>query len=981
MKRNWNPPELERTWSVSREELALVMEYRPIRRLAVVVMQKFLQYTGRFPRQHREVAQQVVTFIASQLSVSPVIFPDYKLDSRSADGDRNEIRARLGWRGPKQEDADELAAWLRRNAFVDEISTERLEEAALTWLRDRKIEQMAEGHLRRLVAGAVRAHEAKLYERIANALSKQARESIDGLLVTRSGPPESPLDSDLVDLNDLKADAGRLGVESILREIAKLRRINEVGLEEGVFANVPPKAFESLRRRVATDHASRLRERSRVTRWAQLAVYCWARRRAVIDGLVELLIQIIHKISKRAEARVEAELLADFKRVRGKVPILAKLVRVSLDRPSGVIRDEIYPEVGLDTLRALAAEFRFSGHSYREMVRTNVLSSYSKHFRRILPLILDNLTFRTSNPKCQPVIDALEFLRTQRGQQTRFFPPHVSPPQEGVIPPKWEDALIEQDTTGRDRIVRITYEIGVLQSLRDGLRSKTIWVEGADRYRNPDEDLPQDFDIKTNAYYELLSLPRDPDNFIDSVRRRMTDGLLRLDCGMRNNRDVRILERKQNEGHISVTPLTPQEEPENLSALKDEISRRWPHTNLLDVLKETELRLDLSDLFETAASMERIPRLVLRRRLLLCLYALGTNTGLRRVLNADESESYGELNYTKKRFIDKTALRNAISRVADATFSIRRAEIWGEGTTACGSDSKKFGSWDQNLMTEWHIRYGGRGVMIYWHVDRKSVCIYSQLKRCSSSEVAAMMEGVLRHCTSMQVEKNYVDSHGQSEVGFAFSELLRFNLMPRLKAIHAQMLHVVEAGDVKRYSNLRQILTRPIQWDVIRNQYNEMVRYTTALRLGSADSESILRRFTRTGIQHPTYAALCELGKAVKTAFLCDYLHSEPLRREIHEGLNVVENWNSTNSFIFFGKGGEVATNRIEEQEISLLSLHLLQLSLVYVNTLMIQNVLREQAWWRRMGHRELRALTPLIYSHVNPYGRFDLDLNHRLAI
>jgi TnpA family transposase len=67
-------------------------------------------------------------------------------------------------------------------------------------------------------------------------------------------------------------------------------------------------------------------------------------------------------------------------------------------------------------------------------------------------------------------------------------------------------------------------------------------------------------------------------------------------------------------------------------------------------------------------------------------------------------------------------------------------------------------------MTEWHIRYGGRGVMIYWHVEKKSACIYSQLKTCSSSEVAAMIEGLLRHCTDMKVEKNYVDTHGQSEV-------------------------------------------------------------------------------------------------------------------------------------------------------------------------------------------------------------------------
>jgi acyl-CoA synthetase (AMP-forming)/AMP-acid ligase II len=44
--------------------------------------------------------------------------------------------------------------------------------------------------------------------------------------------------------------------------------------------------------------------------------------------------------------------------------------------------------------------------------------------------------------------------------------------------------------------------------------------------------------------------------------------------------------------------------------------------------------------------------------------------------------------------------------------------------------------------------------MIYWHVGRKNVCIYSQLKSCSSSEVAAMIEGLLRHCTDAEIESN-----------------------------------------------------------------------------------------------------------------------------------------------------------------------------------------------------------------------------------
>jgi hypothetical protein len=71
---------------------------------------------------------------------------------------------------------------------------------------------------------------------------------------------------------------------------------------------------------------------------------------------------------------------------------------------------------------------------------------------------------------------------------------------------------------------------------------------------------------------------------------------------------------------------------------------------------------------------------------------------------------------------------------------------------------------------------------------------------------------------------------------------------------------------------LQPILTRAINWDLIRQQYDQMVKYATALRLGMAETEAILKRFTRGNLLHPTYQALAELGKAVKTIFLCKYL-------------------------------------------------------------------------------------------------------------
>jgi TnpA family transposase len=160
-----------------------------------------------------------------------------------------------------------------------------------------------------------------------------------------------------------------------------------------------------------------------------------------------------------------------------------------------------------------------------------------------------------------------------------------------------------------------------------------------------------------------------------------------------------------------------------------------------------------------------------------------------------------------------------------------------------------------------------------------------------------------------------------------------------------------------------------------------MVKYATALRLGTAETEAILRRFTRNNVQHPTYQALAELGKAVKTIFLCRYLRLEALRREIHEGLEVIENWISANSFIFYGRSGEFSTNRLEEQELGMLGLHLVQNCLVYINTLMLQQVLGEPGWLERMKSEDLRALSPLIYSHVNPYGTFRLNMAERLSL
>lgn len=511
MEQIWNEEKLSLHWTLTFKEIELV-KIKPTKSwIGFCIQLKYYQFYGRFPNSSEEISEPILEYISVQLEINKSTFKKYEWNGRTCERHQYEILKFLNIKKITQKEKQEHIKWLVENIFPNGYIIDEAIELSYNWFMHNRVEPPAVQQLKREISSSYNDFEDNLFAKITDCIPISTIQNIDLSL-------EESNDSE-IGYNKLKSDPGKTSLKTVLDELTKLEFINTLELPFEIIASTNPKIISRLRQRILSENAWEIRRHPKNIRYALMSIFFYSRKSEIIDGLIELLILIIHKMSTKAKNKVIENLVRNIRTVYGKDRILNLIAEAALDFPDNTMRERIYPIAGEQTLKDIVKEYKSKGKEYHTEIYDIIRSSYSNHYKRMVPKILNCLVFHSNNTIHRPVLDALEWVNDKRDSKRQYYYLSEGFSIEGIIKPKWRDTTIEKDDKGIERINRINYEICVLETLREKLRCKEIWVEGADKFRNPDEDLPQDFQIKREFYYNELGITQDATEFVDNLKK------------------------------------------------------------------------------------------------------------------------------------------------------------------------------------------------------------------------------------------------------------------------------------------------------------------------------------------------------------------------------------------------------------------------------------------------------------------------------
>lgn len=158
-----------------------------------------------------------------------------------------------------------------------------------------------------------------------------------------------------------------------------------------------------------------------------------------------------------------------------------------------------------------------------------------------------------------------------------------------------------------------------------------------------------------------------------------------------------------------------------------------------------------------------------------------------------------------------------------------------------GADGSQIDTWDDNLLAESHIRYGGYGGIGYRHVSDTYIALFTHFIPCGVWEAVYLIEGLLKNESDLQPTTIHGDTQAQSLPVFGLAALMGFDLLPRIRNWKDVVLYRPDRAT--RYRHIDALFDdEAIDWDLIETHWPDLLRTAISIREGCLSSVTLLRR-------------------------------------------------------------------------------------------------------------------------------------------
>ncbi|MFK7934144.1 MAG: Tn3 family transposase, partial [Saprospiraceae bacterium] len=605
-----------------------------------------------------------------------------------------------------------------------------------------------------------------------------------------------------------------------------------------------------------------------------------------------------------------------------------------------------------------------------------------KNQRALLFNCLTNLQLQSSSQD-NALLAAIEFIKKYRNRRKEWLDCTDADLNLDLITDKWRK-LVTGKTNANAKVQQVHkkyFELWVFFELARQLQTGDVFVPQAQQHSDWTKQLisGQQYDEDIATFGVGTGIPTDSAAFIAKLKGELTEAINRTDQAFPANQYARM-----EDGNLILSKLKKKKSAEHYPEIDRLLKERMDNVGILQLLNYTEQSLQLHHRFHHfSGHKSRIPNYA--NSLISTFFCYGCFMGPTQAARSIEGASRKQLAWIHDHHVNEERLDNAIIKVINAYQQFQLPKFWGTGRSA-SADGTHWSTYQKNLFTQYHIRYGAYGGIAYYHVADNYIALFSHFIPCGVYEALYILDGLIKNESKLQPSTVQGDTHAQSNVVFGLAYLLGIKLLPRIRGIKNKVFFRPEKGT--SYEHIDELFTETINWKLIETHLRDMLRVVLSIKKGKITPSTILRRLNSQSRKNKLYFAFRELGRAVRTIFLMDYIHDVELRKVIFAATNKSEEFNQFANWVAFANK-TIPENLKHEQSKIIKYNHLVANMIMLYNVDSMTRVLNDLVKeGYEITEEIIDAFAPYRTEHINRFGSYSqylkrevLPLQHQLNV